>query len=99
MKPRQHALVVDDEENVRTLVAEILCDEGWEVSRAESAEQAFDMLGNRAWAVVVCDVKLGGADGYAVLRRFKKELPQVKVILMTGYGSASGALDAMACGA
>jgi DNA-binding NtrC family response regulator len=99
MKQRLQVLVIDDEEYVRTLVAEILCDEGWEVCSAESAEQAFEMLGDQAWAVVFCDVRLGGADGYAVLRRFKEELPGVKVILMTGYGSASGALDAMSCGA
>jgi DNA-binding NtrC family response regulator len=42
---------------------------------------------------------LGGADGYAVLRRAKEELPATKVILMTGHGSGVGALDATAFGA
>src|SRR5437879_4208087 len=42
---------------------------------------------------------LGGADGFAVLRRFKEELPDTKVVLMTGHGDASGALDATAFGA
>src|SRR5437879_12358589 len=42
---------------------------------------------------------LGGADGFAVLRRFKEELPDTKVVLMTGHGSAAGALDATAFGA
>ena len=42
---------------------------------------------------------LGGADGFAVLRRFSEEQPEAQVILMTGHGSAAGALDATAYGA
>ena len=42
---------------------------------------------------------LGGVNGFSVLRRFKEELPQTKVILMTGHGTAVGALDATAYGA
>jgi DNA-binding NtrC family response regulator len=42
---------------------------------------------------------MGGANGFSVLRRFKEELPQTKVVLMTGHGSAAGALDATAYGA
>src|SRR3979409_837702 len=42
---------------------------------------------------------LGGADGFAVLRRFKEDLPETKVVLMTGHGNATGALDATSFGA
>lgn len=51
------------------------------------------------WSVVFCDVLLGGADGYSVLKRFKEEQPGAKVVLMTGDGTASGALDATSFGA
>jgi two-component system, NtrC family, response regulator AtoC len=94
-----HALVIDDEAQVRKFVGQVLEDEGWEVGQAESAESAFAMLRDCEWAVVFCDVMLGGADGFSVLRRFKEELPQTKVVLMTGHGSAAGALDATAFGA
>lgn len=94
-----HALVIDDEPQLRTFVSQVLQEEGWQVTEAESAEQAFEMLRERDWKVVFCDVMLGGVDGYSVLRRFKEELPQTKVILMTGNGSAVGALDATAYGA
>lgn len=94
-----HALVIDDEPQIRSFVGEVLQNEGWEVTEAESAEQAFELLREKDWSVVFCDVMLGGADGYSVLRRFKEELPQTKVILMTGHGSAVGALDATAYGA
>ena len=57
------------------------------------------MLRNHDWAAVFCDVQLGGADGFSVLRRFKSELPSTKVVLMTGHGTAEGALDATSFGA
>ncbi len=93
------ALVIDDEPQVRAFVSTVLREDAWTVTEAESAEQAFGMLSERSWAVVFCDVMLGGADGFAVLRRFKEELPETKVVLMTGHGNAAGALDATAFGA
>ncbi len=94
-----NALVIDDEQSVRDFVCTVLEQDGWIVSRASSAEEAFGMLKTEIWPVVFCDVLLGGADGFAVLRRFKEELPKTKVVLMTGHGNASGALDATSFGA
>ena len=94
-----HALVIDDEAGVRRFVADVLREDGWEVSDAETAERAFELLREGHWSLVFCDVMLGGADGYAVLRRFNLEQPQAQVVLMTGHGSAVGALDATAGGA
>ena len=93
------ALVIDDEPGVRSFVAEVLREDGWDVSEAETAENAFERLHEQRWSLVFCDVMLGGKDGYSVLRRFTEEQPQARVILMTGHGSAAGALDATAFGA
>jgi DNA-binding NtrC family response regulator len=96
------ALVVDDEAPIRDTVAEVLRADGWEVSEAASAEHAFELLRDEVWALVFCDVKLGGEgseDGFGVLRRFTKEQPGAQIVLMTGHGSAAGALDATALGA
>src|SRR5437773_10331790 len=93
------ALVIDDEAHVRDFVSTVLRNEGWSVAESASAEEAFEMLNEAAWSVVFCDVMLGGADGYSVLRRFKEMLPETKVVLMTGHGTASGALDATSFGA
>lgn len=93
------ALIVDDDEQVRRLVAQILRAEGWETYEVESAERAFELLRERDWALVICDVVLGGVDGYAVLRRFVKEKPEAHFVLITGHESAAGALDATAIGA
>lgn len=96
------ALVIDDMPVIRDNVAEVLRGDGWTVSEAETAEHAFEMLSREMWALVFCDVKLGGDgghDGFAVLRRFTEEQPQAQIVLMTGHGSAVGALDAVASGA
>src|SRR5260370_33731406 len=94
-----HALVIDDEQSVRDFVCTVLEDDGWQVSRAASAEEAFEMSAQESWPIVFCDVMLGGADGFSVLRRFKEEFPHTKVVLVTGHGDAAGALDATAFGA
>jgi DNA-binding NtrC family response regulator len=57
------------------------------------------MLRKQEWPLVFCDVILGGTDGYAVLRRFSEQQPKARFVLMTGQGSAAGALDATAIGA
>ena len=93
------ALVIDDEAQLRAFVTAALRNDGWETNEADSAERAFELLHEQKWSAVFCDVLLGGADGYSVLRRFKEEMPETKVILMTGHGSAAGALDATAFGA
>src|SRR5438105_10215767 len=99
METNFKALVIDDEPQVREFVSAVLQGEDWAVTQSGSAEDAFARLGEASWSVVFCDVLLGGADGFAVLRRFKEELPETKVVLMTGHGSAAGALDATAFGA
>src|SRR5215218_1606457 len=96
------ALVIDDNELVRDNVAEVLRGEGWEVCEADSAGRAFELLADGTWELVFCDVKLSDtqeAEGYAVLRRFVEEQPEAQIVLMTGHGSAAGALDAVSSGA
>ena len=93
------ALVIDDEYQVREFVSDVLRDEGWDVTQSPSAEDAFERFDETLWSVVFCDVVLGGANGFSVLRHFKEKLPEAKVVLMTGHGTAAGALDATAFGA
>ncbi len=99
MKQPLQALVIDDEPLISNFIAKILTADGWSVSKARTAEQAFEMLSEQQWLLVFCDVMLGGTDGYAVLRRFSEKQAEARFVLMTGYGSAAGALDAIAFGA
>jgi CheY-like chemotaxis protein len=93
------ALVIDDEPQVSGFIAKILASDNWNVTEAESAEQAFELLPKERWALVFCDVVLGGVNGYEVLRHFSEKLPGASFVLMTGHVSAAGALDATALGA
>ena len=99
MKALLNALVIDDDAQVSGFVAQVLRSDGWEVQESQSAEQAFDLLQKKPWSLVFCDVVLGGTDGYQVLRRFQEVRPEAAFVLMTGYGSAAGAMDATAIGA
>lgn len=99
MNEELRALVIDDEEQIRGFARAVLEEDGWLTGEAASAEQAFEILKQHDWALVLCDVMLGGEDGYQVLRRFKQESPGTQVVLMTGHGSAAGALDATSFGA
>jgi DNA-binding NtrC family response regulator len=99
VKQPLHALVIDDEPLVGNFVAEILTADGWSVSEARTAEQAIEMLSEQKWSMVFCDVVLDGTDGYTVLRHFLEKQAEARFILMTGHGSAVGALDAIAFGA
>lgn len=99
MKHDWHALVIDDDSQVSRFVADVLRTDDWTVSEAENAAQAFEMLSKQQWKIVFCDVMMDGEDGYAVLRRFIANQPDARFVLMTGHGSAAGALDATAIGA
>lgn len=99
VKSDSHALVIDDEPQVSGFVAQILRTNGWNVREARNAAQAFELLDEREWQLVFCDVVLGGPDGYEVLRSFSEKQPKARFVLMTGHGSAAGALDATAIGA
>ena len=91
--------MIDDEPQISALVAQILSDDGWAVSEASTADEAIAKLAEKEWALVFCDVVLGGPDGYSVLRRFSEMQPSARFVLMTGHGSAAGALDATSTGA
>src|SRR6266700_1993670 len=96
------ALVVDDDDLIRSNVAEVLSNDGWEVHEAGSAEQALELLHRDTWSLVFCDVRLSAKnnhEGYDVLRSFTEEQPEAQIVLMTGHGSAVGALDAVSSGA
>src|SRR5207302_1945220 len=67
-----------------------------------SAEQALELLHCETWSLVFCDVRLSDRsnhEGYDVLRSFTEEQPEAEIVLMTGHGSAVGALDAVSSGA
>lgn len=99
MNDHLRVLVVDDDPQIRQYLSLVLRESGWHTSVAESAARALEMLRERSWPLVFCDVVLGRESGFTVLRKFHEEQPAAQVVLITGHGSAVGALDATAFGA
>ncbi|MBV9947102.1 MAG: response regulator, partial [Myxococcales bacterium] len=85
-------LVVDDEEDARLLVREVLAAEGAHVEMAASAEEAFDRMRLFRPDVVVSDIGMPKVDGYAFLRRLRALPPErggrTPAIALTAYARA-----------
>ncbi|HEY2865527.1 MAG TPA: response regulator, partial [Pyrinomonadaceae bacterium] len=91
VKSELKALVVDDDPQVCGLVGEILRSDGWTVREVHSETDCLDLLPQSTWDLIFCDVMLGDADGYSILRHFRKQDYPGRFVLMTGQGSAAGA--------
>src|SRR5262245_44916772 len=96
---RPHILVVDDEQGVRTSLAGILEDEGFQASSVASAEECLDLLDRRDFAVVLLDVWLPGIDGIELLDRIRKAAPLTSVVMISGHASIETAVRATKLGA
>jgi len=78
-------LVVDDEENLLVLLAEILSKEGYQVKTANSAYDALDFGDQSDIRVAILDIMMYPIDGVALLAEIKKRSPSTQVIMMTGF--------------
>lgn len=94
-----HLLLVDDEEALRTVVAERLADHGFNVRQASSGEEALKLLNDFAFDVIVSDLRLPGIDGRDVLDAATNRYPGIITIVVTGYGTVKDAVDAIKRGA
>ena len=94
-----HLLLVDDEDALRTVIAERLSDEGFAVTEASSGEQALDKLERFAFDVLIADLRLPGIDGREVLDAALQRYPGIIGIVVTGFGTVKDAVDAIKRGA
>ena len=92
-------LVVDDDEVTRKLLREVLERDGYQVTLAPNGEEAVKALKKQVFPIVLSDIRMLELDGMAVLRSVKKSEPDTAVILMTGFGSMEGAIEAIQEGA
>jgi DNA-binding NtrC family response regulator len=88
-------LVVDDDLNGRTALGRILEKLGYDVTVAESGDQALGLLHEASFNLVVTDLKMIGASGIEVLRAVKQSHPDTETILLTAYGTIESAVEAM----
>ena len=91
-------LLVDDKETMLSLLARILGD-SHAVTTASDGATALNMLGAQEFDVVLTDVRMPGADGFAVVRAVKRLWPATEVVMMTAFASIESAVEAIKLGA
>lgn len=95
----ERILIIDDEPGVRTALAGILEDEGFEVGTAESGEAGLERLAEGAWDALFLDVWLPGIDGLVTLERIRASGSDVAVVMISGHGTIETAVRATREGA
>ena len=92
-------LVVDDEADLRQLIAESLTQDGFAVAQAADAAQAQERLKAFAYDALVVDLRLPDADGMDVLDAALSRYPDILAVMVTGFGGVTEAVSAIKRGA
>ena len=97
--PKGSLLVVDDEANARTALAELLRDEGYTVETAADGFKALAKFSELSPDVVLTDLKMPGMDGLELLARLGESGSDAVILVMTAFGAVETAVSAMKAGA
>ena len=92
-------LLVDDEANVRTVFSDVLKRAGYRVKAVENGHKAVKEVEEKTYNLALVDLRMPKMDGIEVLENIKKRKPEIPVIIYTGYGSVTTAVEAMRKGA
>ena len=94
-------LVIDDEDDIRMLIAGILEDEGYRVVHAATSDQALGIVAERKPDLVIQDIWLQGSnkDGIEILKAVKSDCPNLPFLMISGHGTIETAVQAIKAGA
>ncbi len=92
-------LIIDDERSIRNSLGEILCDEGYEVEKAEDGAAAIALVEKEKFDVIFCDIKMPGMDGIEVLEKFMSMGIDAAVVMISGHGDIETAVECIKKGA
>jgi FixJ family two-component response regulator len=92
-------LIVDDEKNIRLTLSLALEKLNIPVDTAVNGEEALQKLAEKSYGLMLLDLRMPGIDGLEVLRRVPEIRPEVKVVIITAWGSIEAAVEAMKLGA
>jgi excisionase family DNA binding protein len=96
--PRPCVLVVDDDPAVRELLSRALTAAGYLVDLAVDGASALMRLGEKAYDLMITDLKMPGLDGLSVIREARRTSPALPVIVITGYSTEAAAIEAINLG-
>src|SRR5687767_5193834 len=92
-------LVVDDEASIREFLTDYASFSGYRVVACASGAEALTFLDQRAADLVLVDLRMPQADGLEVIRAIRQKAPKSQVVLMSGVGTISNAIEAIKIGA
>ena len=92
-------LVIDDEENMRHMLAVLLEKEGYQVESAANGTEGLDLSLESFYDIILCDLKMPVMDGMAFLQNFQDSGQESTVIVMSAYGTLDTAIEALKLGA
>ena len=92
-------LIVDDEKNICLTLSHALEVLGIETASALNGEEALAQLKEREFGLILLDLKMPGMDGMEVLRLVREIRPDIRIIIITAYGTVESAVEAMKLGA
>lgn len=92
-------LVIDDERAIRSVLKDILSNEGYKVEEAVDGEDGWKKFVAGTFDVVLCDIKMPKMDGIEFLSKALLEKPEVPIIIISGHGNIETAVDAVKKGA
>ncbi len=92
-------LVVDDEQDITTVLGDVLSAHGYATTSAQNAQDAIEAYRRDTFDIVITDLKMPGLSGLDLLAAIKSLNPDATVIIMTGYATVETAIDALKKGA
>src|SRR5579862_6645778 len=99
MSAKGSVLVIDDENEIRESLAQLLQFEGYTTDSAPTADEGLRRLESGLFDLVLLDINLPDRNGLDVLQQIKRESPEVGVIMITAYASTQTAFQASKQGA
>ena len=88
-------LIVDDEFNSRTLLAQLFQEDGYSADTAENGKTALEALKSTPFDILITDIRMPVMDGIELFHRAKEVYPHMPVILFTAYGTIEAAVKAL----
>ena len=92
-------LIVDDDEDIRSVLEETLGDWGYQTVIAMNGKEGLEAFRSAGFSLIITDVRMPGLDGLSMLKKIREEDSRIPIIVITGYPSVDSAVESLVEGA
>lgn len=96
---KYRVLVADDDNSIRTLIAEVLGDDGFDVTTAANGDEAWQKFEKASYEIVLTDIRMPLLDGLQLLQKIRTKSPMTRVLILTSFASVASSVQALKDGA